>query len=186
MISRLQLCFPHACRVDGPGELAFEPGLNVLVGPNGSGKSTVLRALHDCDECRKVSDGTPATQYFSSETMNPHTAGGAPGDWRNMVLRTRGLFSSHGQIMKAALASFPLRQGETLLVDEPEAGQDLEGVERMRRGFAAICSGGGQVIAASHHPLFLRDGNIIELLDGYAEKVRTGYCRALCERVDAP
>jgi len=168
--------------VKGPGELGLLPGLNILVGPNGSGKSTVLRALHGCDECKKEMKGNTSVQYFNTETMNPHAASGAPGNLRNMTLRTRGVFSSHGQIMKAALVSLPLRKGETLLVDEPEAGQDMAGVERIRQGFGMLCDRGGQVIAASHHPLFLRGANVIELVGGYAEDMRAAYCRALCER----
>ena len=45
--------------------------------------------------------------------------------------------------MKAALVSLPLREGETLLVDEPEAGQDMAGAERIRQGFGMLCERAG-------------------------------------------
>jgi len=35
--------------------------------------------------------------------------------------------------------------------------------------FNIIAQRGGQVIAATHHPLLLRGTNVIELVDGWAE-----------------
>lgn len=81
--------------------------------------------------------------------------------------------------MKAALASLPVRKGGTLLVDEPDAGQDMDGVVCIRKGCDSIVKQGGQVIVATHHPLLLRDAHIIELAPGYAEKVRKTICRSL-------
>ena len=181
MITSIQLCFSHAIKVQGISEFTFSPGLNVLIGPNGSGKSTVLRALNSCDQCSKETTGSTALQYFNSETMNPHSPNGPPGDMRNMILQTRGVFSSHGEIMKIALTTIPLRKGETLLVDEPEAGQDMESVQRIREGFDAIIKQGSQVITATHHPFLLRDANIIEISHGYAEHLRREFCTTLCE-----
>ena len=78
MISRIQLCYSHAAKVKGPSEIRFAPKLNILIGPNGSGKSTVLRALHECDQCRVESSGMSSAHYFNAETMNPHAPNG-PG-----------------------------------------------------------------------------------------------------------
>jgi predicted ATPase len=164
--------------VKGRPELEFTPGLNVLVGPNGSGKSTVLRALHACEQCQKEVSGQSNIHYFNSETMNPHARDDPPGDMRNMILKIRGVFSSHGEIMKVALTTLPVREGDSLLIDEPEAGQDMDGWKQIRKGLNAICSKGGQVILASHHPFFLQDANIIELVPGYAKKIRREFCRA--------
>ena len=179
MIEAVRLCYSHAAKVKGSAALQFKPGLNILVGPNGSGKSTVLRALNSCGECRKEESGTKL--YFNSETMNPHATEAAPGGMREMILKVRGVFSSHGEIMKAALASLPIHKGDTLLVDEPEAGQDLEGIQTIRKGFDLLCKQGCQVIAATHHPLLLADANIIELVPGYVQKVQTIFCRAVCD-----
>jgi predicted ATPase len=181
MILRIRLCYAHAVKVKGPAEVEFTAGLNFLVGPNGSGKSMVLRALHECNRCSIEYLGERRVHYFNAETMNPHAASGPAGDMRNMILRTRGMFSSHGEIMKAALATLPLHRGETLLVDEPETGQDAGGVKRIREGLDAIVRAGVQVIAATHHPLMLRDGHLIELEPGYAQCIREEYRRALCE-----
>jgi Fe-S cluster assembly ATPase SufC len=180
MIFRVQLCYAHAMKLKGPSEIGFVSGLNVLIGPNGSGKSTVLRALYECDRCRIEKSGVSGVQYFNAETMNPHTPNGPPGDIRNMILRTRGIFSSHGEIMKSALTSLPLRRGATLLVDEPESGQDVGSVQRIRQGLDSICRKGGQVIAATHHPFLLQNAHIIELVPGYAEELRETYRKSVC------
>ena len=178
MIKRIHLCFNHAVKVQGPAEFLFSPGVNVLMGPNGSGKSTVLRALHTCTSCKKEMSKQSSVHYFDTETMNPHTRTGAPGNMTNMLLKTRGRFSSHGEILKAALGSLPIRSGDVLLIDEPEAAQDFSGVEEIRKGFETICTKKGQVIAASHHPVIWQEANIIELVPGYAEVVRHGFSSA--------
>ena len=116
MIESIQLCTYHAMKVMGSSTIHFTPGINVLVGPNGSGKTTLLRALHTCEECRKVTNGEGVIHYFNSETMNPHNVNGPAGNMRNMLLRTRGMFSSHGEIMKAALVSLPVQRGEKALL----------------------------------------------------------------------
>ena len=180
MIRLLHLCFKHAVKVQGPSEFLFSPGVNVLVGPNGSGKTTVLRAVHACTSCKKEMSASSSLHFFDAETMNPHNrTEEAPGDMIARLLKIRGQFSSHGQILKAALGSLPIRSGEVLLIDEPEAGQDFSGVEQIRKGFEAICAKKGQVIAASHHPAIWREANIIELVPGYADKVLRRFSLAL-------
>ncbi len=118
--------------------------------------------------------------YFNAERMNPHIPEEPAGNMRNMILRIRGGFSSHGEIMKDAMTSIPLQRGETLLIDEPEAAQDMESVQRILLGFDEICRQGGQVIAATHHPLLMKRGRIVELLPGYVQTLRSVYCRSIC------
>ena len=176
MITQIELCLKHHLKVKGSATLRFQPGVNVLVGPNGSGKSTVLRALHSCDECRIGNPDSSPRLYFNPETMNPHHPDFYPSDVREMILKTRGIFSSHGEILRAALFSLPIREGSVFLVDEPETGQDLAGVERIREGFGRIVASGGQIIAATHHPLILRGTHLIELVPGYAKRLHSAFC----------
>ncbi len=180
MVSRIQLCYSHAWKVKAAPDIRFVPGLNVLVGPNGSGKSTILRALNTCADCQITRDENTSAQYFNAELMNPHREDHAPGNLRNMILKTRGGFSSHGEIMKTALFSLALCPGDTFLVDEPESGQDLAGVQRIRQGFDELCGNGVQVIIATHHPLLMQAVNLIELVPGYAEIVRSTLCSLHC------
>jgi len=176
MIAQIDLCLKHRLKAKCPPTLRFQPGVNMLVGPNGSGKSTLLRAISECTECRVESpDGAP-TLYFNPESMNPHHPDYYPVDVREMVLKTRGVFSSHGEILRAALFSLPIRKGTVFLVDEPETGQDIEGVERIRKGFDRIVASGGQVIAATHHPFMMRNTNLVELVPDYAKHLRIAYC----------
>jgi ABC-type transport system involved in cytochrome c biogenesis ATPase subunit len=93
-----------------------------------------------------------------------------------MVLKTRGLFSSHGEILRAALFSLPIQNGAVFLVDEPETGQDLEGIKRIRKGFERIVASGGQIIAASHHPLMMQKAHVIELVPEYTEQLQNAFC----------
>ncbi len=176
MITQIKLCLKHRLKVKGSPTLRFQPRVNMLLGPNGSGKSTVLRALHSCPECRIENPSSSPTLYFNPETMNPHHPDYYPSDVREMILKTRGIFSSHGEILRAALFSLPIREGSVFLVDEPEAGQDIEGMERICEGFDKIVASGGQIIAATHHPLIMRDANLIELVQGYAEDLHHAFC----------
>lgn len=176
MIAEIELCLKHRLKVKGPATLRFQPGVNVIVGPNGSGKSTILRAISGCDECHVENpDGAPWL-YFNPETMNPHHPDYYPTDVREMILKTRGIFSSHGEILRAALFSLPIRERSVFLVDEPESGQDLAGVQRIREGFGKIVASGGQVIAATHHPLIMRKATVIELIPNYANLIYQTLC----------
>jgi len=49
-------------------------------------------------------------------------------------------------------------------------------VERIREGFARIVASGGQIIAATHHPLIMRDATTIELVSGYTSLIQQTLC----------
>jgi predicted ATPase len=176
MIAKIDLCLKHRLKVKRVSTLCFKPGINILIGPNGSGKSTILRAISSCTECQVDSLNDAQTLYFNPESMNPHHPDYYPKDIREMVLKTRGLFSSHGEILRAALFSLPIQNGAVFLVDEPETGQDLEGIKRIRKGFERIVASGGQIIAASHHPLMMQKAHVIELVPEYTEQLQNAFC----------
>ena len=183
MIARIELCLKHRLKVKGSATLRFQPGVNVLIGPNGSGKSTVLRAISGCNECRAENPDSTPTLYFNPETMNPHHPDYYSSDVREMLLKTRGIFSSHGEILRAALFSLPVREGSVFLVDEPKTGQDIEGVERIRKGFDRIVASGGQIIAAIHHPFIMRGVNLIERVPGYTEYLYNAFCQPAATQI---
>jgi len=180
MLISLNMCAKHRRRIRTKNPLQFDPGLNVIAGPNGSGKSTILKAILSCPDCKKEMEGETFFHFFDTETMNPRTQEGPVGNVSNMILRLRSIFSSHGEIMKVALTSLPIKKGDCLLIDEPETGQDLDGILRIREGFQFICEEGGQVIVASHHPAFWKNVPLIELGKGYTHQIRRK-CREIVE-----
>jgi len=169
VIESIQLCFKHAGRIDGKKNIVFKPGANVVVGPNGSGKSSLLDAINNCPDCKRIQDDDQYYHYFNSETMNPHRTGKHFKGIHGSIIRCRAMFSSHGETMRDVLRFMQFKLGDCLLLDEPESGHDLKWTVKIRRGLDEICKKGCQVIAASHHPVFWKNANIIELKRGYAE-----------------
>ena len=56
MIFQIKLCLKHSGRINGRKNFRFEQGLNVVIGPNGSGKSSLLDAIYNCADCKKIED----------------------------------------------------------------------------------------------------------------------------------
>ncbi len=170
MVENIKLCLRHSGRVDGKKHIAFEPGFNVVVGPNGSGKSSLLKAIYDCPDCERIGNNKARYHYFDSETMNPHKSEGHFKGSNGSIIRVRAMFSSHGETMRDVLGFMRFKPGDCLLLDEPESGHDLKWTIKIRKGLDRICKKGCQVIAASHHPVFLKNTNIIELKLGYVDR----------------
>ncbi|MFW6250808.1 MAG: ABC transporter ATP-binding protein [Alkalispirochaetaceae bacterium] len=180
MISSVTLCHTHRHRVRHDPVVRFEPGLNAIIGPNGTGKSTILRVIQQCPHCTLAGDETTRTLLFDSESANPQASGFARKNQLDTILQTRGLFSSHGEIMRDVLATLPVGAGDLLLLDEPEAGQDASWAERLRGGLLDLHREiGVQIIMATHHPLLWYESNIIELAPGYEERTRALFRRYL-------
>lgn len=167
MIESISLCFHHKRLISLRKRFTFTNGFNVVVGPNGSGKSTLLRAIYQCRECKKQESGPVGYHYFNGETMNPHRAYKYFKGFSGSVIRTRALFSSHGETMRDVLGSYDLQPGDCFILDEPENGHDLEWVIKIRKGLDALVKAGCQVIVASHHPVFWHKSHIIELKKNY-------------------
>ncbi len=170
MIYSITICPKHRARINEGVRFSFSSAINVLVGPNGSGKSSLLEAIYTCSDCNISADKDTKYSYFNSETMNPHLPYNNIMKMSPSIIRVRAMFSSHGETMRDVLASLSFHSGDCLLLDEPETGHDLWWVLRIRKGLDKIVRKGCQIIAASHHPVFWKDVNIIELHKGYFYK----------------
>ena len=167
MMKKIELCLIHSGRVDGKKCVLFGPGFNVIVGPNGSGKSSLLKAIYECPDCKKINNGKAQYHYFDSETMNPHRSEEHFKGIVGSIIRVRAMFSSHGETMRDVLRYINFKTGDCLLLDEPESGHDLKWSIKIRKGLDEISKAGSQIIAASHHPVFWNARNIIELKKDY-------------------
>jgi predicted ATPase len=182
MIFAITLCATHRYRVRHDRTIRFDPAVNVLVGPNGSGKSTLLRALQGCPDCRVESAAGTRLVLHEAHARNPQEAGFRKRDRTDGILETRGLFSSHGEIMRDVLATLAFGPGDSLLLDEPESGQDFAWVERIAAGLRTLCvSARVQVIIATHHPILWTDARLIELAPDYARQVRAAMLSHLAD-----
>ncbi len=180
MLKQVQFCANHGRRIARYRRLAFRAGLNLLIGPNGTGKSTVLRAVAGCPDCRRSETGPTDYVFFDTQTMDPRSADGPTGSYANMLLRTRALFSSHGEILQAAFSTLTITPRTCLLLDEPESGQDFDHILALRAAISRAVARGAQVICASHQTLFWNHAHCIELRRGYRQRVTRAFCRMKC------
>ncbi|MCK5215716.1 MAG: AAA family ATPase [Candidatus Omnitrophica bacterium] len=170
MIFSIKLCLMHNGRINGKKNIEFNPGLNVVVGPNGSGKSSLLKAVYHCPDCLRENDGAMECHYFNSEIMNPHRSEDNFKGPTGSIIKIRAMFSSHGETMRDVLRFIPLKKNGCLLLDEPESGHDLKWIIKIRKGLDALAAADFQIIVATHHPIFWKNANVIELKRGYVEK----------------
>ncbi|MBN1869773.1 MAG: AAA family ATPase [Candidatus Omnitrophica bacterium] len=167
MIAGISLCFNHKRMISHRKRFVLSRGFNAIVGPNGSGKSTLLRAIYKCRDCKRHESGPTRYQYFNGEMMNPHRAYKYFKGLQGTIIRTRALFSSHGETMRDVLGSYNPQKGDCFILDEPETGHDLEWIIKIRKGLDALVQEGCQVIVASHHPVFWHNAKVIELKRDY-------------------
>ena len=142
MIQKIQICLNHRRRIDSRQRFVFRPGFNVLVGPNGSGKSSLLRAIYRCRDCVRQEDPKTRYHYFNGEVMNPHKTHKYFKGLSGSIIRTRALFSSHGETMRDVLGSYRPEKGDCFLLDEPEVGHDLSWIIKIRKGLDELARSG--------------------------------------------
>jgi len=178
----------------------FKRGVNILCGPNGSGKSTTLNAVfprskksknslaYDMDPSQWGFDpkrikiaGTPGcmVRRFDFEKNNPRTSGHNAFYSGNMGLWAFGRSAemlSHGEAQKKLMAMLLNTEKDAqhcvMLLDEPEQALDFDGLALLKKSLAQVKS--VQFIIATHSPSFILDPsyNVIELVEGYREKIR--------------
>ena len=152
--------------------VSFQPGVNLLIGPNGSGKSTICSSLAKNPKHPDVAfDVTPGKfRFFDFERDNPRVKSYVESDI-DIYVR----MMSHGEVIKELLKTLTQKgvQDEAVIIDEPEAAVDVDGIEQLIKSLRA--SPAHQVIVATHCPFLIwqSDFNIVELVDGYREHVKT-------------
>lgn len=171
MLKRIQFCPNHARRIKLHKRLSFEPGVTLLIGPNGSGKSTILRAIANCAECKRVEEGQTDYLLLDTEQMNPRYNTEAAGNYMNMLLRSRAQFSSHGQTLRDLLRLIRFTPQSCILLDEPETAQDLDNIIALRNSMDHAAARGAQIICSSHHLAFWNYPNIVEMRRGYRQRI---------------
>jgi predicted ATPase len=183
MLAEIQFCLNHRSRIDRYARMKFSPGLNLVIGPNGSGKSTVLEAIHSCPECRRIEAGPTDYVLFNTESMNPHL-GGMPdrSNLKLMALKSRAMFSSHGEIMQAAFSTLGITPQTCLLLDEPEAGQDLHHILLLRKSIHKAVQRGTQIICATHDMLLWSGGTVHELRRNYQKRAENAVATWFAKR----
>lgn len=179
MLKSIMFCLKHQGRLNGQKRIDFKSRLNIIVGSNGSGKSTILKAIHQCPDCRKVEDGPTRYLFFDGEIMNPHVSEKYFTGVMGSIIKVRSRYSSHGETVRDVMAGLKFKSGDCLLMDEPETGQDIRWILRIRKGIEMIMKEGCQFIIASHHPVFWKRVDLIELEKEYLNRTKKIYLKYL-------
>ena len=156
----------------------FVPGVNLLIGPNGSGKSSLLSQIKkserrsEGDVVIKADAGVFMAFDFEKDNTRTKHPNLLPSSMYEVGIVTR--FISHGETVKMVLENLTSEDavGKMLLLDEPEQALDVDGlltlVDQLRNTTA------NQVIVATHSPTLILqpEFNVIELVEGYRQKIR--------------
>jgi heme exporter protein A len=169
-------------------DVRVAPGGALLVrGPNGAGKSSLLRLLAGLLRPAAGTLVNPfGTAYLGHDNaLKPdRTLGqelrfwarldGAEARWREALdrfdlaplvdLPTRVL--SSGQKRRAALARTWASGAKLWLLDEPSVGLDAASIDRLAAACAAHRATGGLVVAATHVPMGIEDGEVLTIEGG--------------------
>jgi heme exporter protein A len=174
--------------------LELLPGLTVLRGPNGAGKTTLLRAIAGLVPLARGRRIAPSSfLYVGHRPMLLRGLSargnlafftsfrGRNGD-ANDVLRRWGLSEiaaqpverlSAGQRKRASLARVDLETESVVLLDEPFADLDSDGIVLLRAALMSALARDQSVLVATHfheeldrdakHRLVIRDGELREV-----------------------
>lgn len=174
MIEQIRFCPNHYWKIKSPEVregIQFKEGYTALIGPNTIGKSTILEAIALCPHCAITKTPNTRIAYLNQERLNPQFNSKGYLGLEEMRMAIRSLFSSCGEIGKDVLKRLGYAGENCFLIDSPEMGQDLEGVEILLNGFNRLVKSGSQVIIATHNLRLLSNANILELEKGYLERL---------------
>jgi tungstate transport system ATP-binding protein len=154
-------------------ELHFERGrIYALTGHNGSGKTTLLRIIAGLEEpsCGSVSLCIDKKHigfcfqkpYMFRGSVEKNVTWGMDNDIperlhsiaeklqiENLLRRSAKKLSA-GEMQKVSMARMLVRRPELLLLDEPTAHLDAQGIRNVEEVILCFVRGGGTCIAATH------------------------------------
>jgi heme exporter protein A len=166
-------------------DLRLAAGGALLVrGPNGAGKSSLLRVLAGLlrPAAGRLSNPFRTAYLGHDNALKPDRSlaqelrfwsrlDGAGDRWRDALARfdlapladlpTRVL--SSGQKRRAALARTWASGAELWLLDEPSVGLDAASLDRLAAACAEHRAAGGLIVAATHVPMGIEDGDVLVL-----------------------
>jgi ABC-type multidrug transport system ATPase subunit len=171
--------------------LTLGPGFHVLIGPNGSGKTTLFRLISgvlepmqgeiwrsgDVGYAMHRTALSPRLSVFDNLTWWARFFGGMPAGRVDAVLALTDMAKqasrasgelSRGQAQRLAVARALLPDPDILLLDEPLAGVDPGGTERLLTLFRALADGGKCVVLSTHALTDLKTvgGDVVALQQG--------------------
>lgn len=162
MIDHIEFCDAHHSLVIGPDRVFhFAKGYNCVIGPTGAGKTALLGAIKGCKQCTVVSSQAGKIYHYSTERNDIRRLNrdisklSAEAQAKSKAFRTLSHGEGNALLFGAGWNALALKAGDTLLVDEPEAGLDLDAAYEVAGSLSHLCTKGVQVIVATHHPVFV-------------------------------
>ena len=154
----------------------FKPGINLLIGPNGSGKTTIFDLMKN-----------GKTEKFKNSQIDYECEGNGKfisHDFEKDNPRIKARiettvdalyhFHSHGETTKTTISFLKNSKckDSIVMLDEPEQALDLDGIKTLIQTLRDCKA--SQIIVITHSPYLILqpDFNVVELVDGYKEKVK--------------
>lgn len=152
MLHTITFLEKHRCFNEGD-TFAFRSGVNLLVGDQGCGKSTLLEAINSKAKVKVVAD-LGKSAFLDFEKGLPRNKSDFLPNVDYLAQVAAG-WSSHGQVVNAALRGMPVEYGLVVLLDEPDAALSVRSCVALVHQLNATVARGCQIIAAVHNPILI-------------------------------